>query len=61
MQLIGTEILLDKIDDNKTKITLTINFKRTLDPYWYFAPLERYGVSKAADFLIAEIIARDAG
>ena len=61
MQLTGTEILLDKIDDNKTKITLTINFKRTLDPYWYFAPLERYGVSKAADFLIAEIIARDAG
>lgn len=55
----GTEIRLQKIDDTHTRVTLQIDFTRTLDPYWYFAPLERYGVGKAAEFLISEVIARE--
>lgn len=61
LHLQGTEIQLDKIDAQHTRITLTIDFERTLDPYWYFAPIERYGVSTAANFLISEVIAREAG
>lgn len=59
LQLKGTEIKLDKINNNHTQVTLTINFHRTLDPYWYFAPIERYGVAKTADFMITEIMERD--
>lgn len=59
MDLKGTEILLDKIDDTHTRITLIISYNRELDPYWYFSPLERYGISKTANFLITEVIARE--
>ncbi len=30
-------------------------FERRLDPYWYFGPLERFGVSKAAEALIDNV------
>ena len=59
LQLKGTEIQLKKITDKSTHITLSINFKRKLDPYWYFSPIERYGISKTADYLITEVIARE--
>lgn len=59
LKLQGTEIHLEAIDNNHTRITLNIKFKRTLDPYWYFSPIERYGISKTADFLISEVIARE--
>ena len=29
-----------------------LNYQRNLDPYWYFAPLERYGVRLAAEHLM---------
>jgi len=59
LQLKGTEIQLEKIHEHSTRITLSINFKRKLDPYWYFSPIERYGISKTADYLITEVIARE--
>ena len=34
-----------------TRVTWTLRYRRRLDPAWYFAPLERYGVRKAADYL----------
>ena len=61
LRLKGTEIGLQKIDDQQTRVTLRIDFERTLDPYWYFSPVARYGVSKTAEFLIREVIAREAG
>lgn len=59
LHLKGTEIQLDKIDDQHTRVTLTISFKRILDPYWYFSPIERYGIAKTADFIISEVMARE--
>lgn len=59
LHLKGTEIQLDKIDNKHTRISLTISFKRTLDPYWYIAPIERYGIRKVANILISEIIAHE--
>lgn len=61
IKLKGTEIRLEKVDKQHTRIILTIDFERKLDPYWYFSPIERYGISKIADFLISEVIARDVG
>ena len=58
LRLKGTEILLKKIDEGTTEVTLNVDFERTLDPYWYFSPIERYGVNKTAEFLITEVIAR---
>ena len=36
----------------ETRVTWTLRYERRLDPAWYFAPLERYGVSLAAGYLI---------
>lgn len=59
LALKGTEILLEELDDRHTRVTLRIDFERKLDPYWYFSPVERYGVGKTAEFLITEVIARE--
>ena len=59
LRLKGTEILLDELDAHHTRVTLRIDFERTLDPYWYFSPVSRYGVGKAAEFLFSEVIARE--
>lgn len=34
------------------KVTSIIKFRRELDPYWYFAPLERYAVGLAGDHFL---------
>lgn len=56
LRLKGTEILLEALGPEQTRVTLRIDYERTLDPYWYFAPVSRYGVSKTADFLITEVL-----
>jgi hypothetical protein len=56
LRLKGTEILLEKFDDSNTRVTMSINYERTLDPYWYFSPVTRYGVTKMAEFLIEEVL-----
>lgn len=58
LRLKGTEIILNRVDDNTTQVTLSFSYERTLDPYWYFSPVTRYGVEKTAEFLIKEVIAR---
>ncbi len=36
----------------RTRVRWTQNFRRDLDPAWYFGPWERYAVGLAADYLI---------
>jgi len=55
----GTEIELWPNELGGTDITLTINYRRNLDPAWYFHPLQKYGVTKMGEFLIQEIMVRD--
>lgn len=57
-KLLGTAIYLEPIDQEHTRVTLKISFKRKLDPAWYFEPLEKYTVTKTADYLISNIIAQ---
>jgi hypothetical protein len=38
--------------DGRTRVTWTLRYDRRLDPAFYFKPLERYGVSLAARYLI---------
>jgi hypothetical protein len=56
---LGTEITLDEIGENQTNITLRIDYRRKLDPAWYFHPLQQFAVSKMADFLIDEVMVRE--
>lgn len=56
---IGTEITLDEISENQTSITLRIDYRRKLDPAWYFHPLQQFAVNKMAEFLIDEVMIRE--
>jgi hypothetical protein len=40
------------IDATHTRVTWQITFDRQLDPWWYFAPWERYAVRKATEYLL---------
>ena len=55
----GTEILLQPIDAHHTRVSLSVNYERKLDPYWYFSPLTRFGVSRMAGFLVQEMITNE--
>jgi hypothetical protein len=39
-------------DDHHTEVFWTLHYRRNLDPAWYFAPWERYGVGLAGKYLI---------
>ena len=36
------------------RVTLTMRYRRLLDPAWYFKPIERYGVKKAGEYFLAQ-------
>ena len=59
MTLHGTELSFEPINSEETLVSLTIRFDRTLDPVWYFEPLERFAVKKSAKFLINELLAKE--
>ena len=42
----------DAIDAQTTRVTWTLNYRRGLDPSWYFGPMERYAMHLAAGYLI---------
>lgn len=56
---IGTEITLRELSPRRTEVTLRIDYRRELDPAWYFYPLQQYGVGKMAEFLIEEVMIRE--
>jgi hypothetical protein len=49
------EVSWEEIAPGRTRVTWTVRYERRLDPAWYFAPLERYGVGKAAEYLIESL------
>jgi len=56
LKLYGTEIRLDPVGENRTKVSLKISYHRFLDPVWYFGPLQEYVVNQCAIFLLDEVI-----
>ncbi|MBZ5523992.1 MAG: hypothetical protein LAP21_17285 [Acidobacteriia bacterium] len=48
----SAEVDWSAADAGHTRVTWTLNFRRRLDPAWYFHPWERYAVGLAADYLI---------
>lgn len=59
MTIDGTRIDFTPLDEGRTQVSLTINYTRKLDPAWYFGPLQKRAVTESADYLIANVIARD--
>lgn len=55
LELEGTEIHFEAIDDQSTKVSLTIHYQRFLDPVWYFGPLQSYAIGEVADLLLEEL------
>ncbi len=47
---------LEEAGAGRVRARLTVRYRRELDPYWYFAPLERYGVRKAAGYFADEVL-----
>jgi hypothetical protein len=41
--------------DGRTHVRWTLRYGRRLDPSWYFDPLEKYGVTLAAEYLLATL------
>jgi hypothetical protein len=51
---------LEETGAGTVRATLTVRYRRLLDPAWYFGPIERYGVGKAAEYFVDELF-RDLG
>lgn len=54
----GTRIRFEPVEGGGTNIHLTVLSRRTLDPVWYFAPVQKLATKNSARFFIEEIIAR---
>ncbi|WP_017930327.1 hypothetical protein [Robiginitomaculum antarcticum] len=58
MTIHGTRVDFEPVTETTTRVTLTINYRRDLDPAWYFGPLQRRAMRESADYLITQVIAR---
>lgn len=56
MKLHGTELTLDPINENETRVTLKVAFDRAIDPVWYFEPLQRFVVKKGASYFVKNLL-----
>jgi hypothetical protein len=48
----GAVVELQPVGREQTRVRWTLQYSRRLDPSWYFDPLERYGVTLAAHYLL---------
>jgi len=54
----GTRIEMTPNADGTTEVSLTIRYRRDLDPAWYFGPMQRRAMTESADYLIQNVIAQ---
>lgn len=59
LKIKGTLITFEEISEFETTVTLTIEYKRLLDPAWYFGPMQHAAITESADYLIDNVIRRD--
>ncbi len=58
LELKELALKLEPINATQTKVSLLISFQRSLDPAWYFDPIQQYAVRQCAEFIIAEVMER---
>ena len=54
----GTKIEMTPQADGTTEVSLTIRYRRELDPAWYFGPMQRKAIGESADYLLKNIIGK---
>ena len=54
----GTRIEMAPQTDGRTAVSLTIRYRRDLDPAWYFGPMQRRAIGESADYLLANVIGK---
>lgn len=54
----GTEIRLRALSPSETEVSLTVSYRRILDPAWYFGGMQRFAVEESARYLIETVVAR---
>ena len=54
----GTQIKMTPQADGATAVSLTIRYRRDLDPAWYFGPLQRRAIGESADYLLVNVIGK---
>jgi len=60
MTIHGTKIEIQPLANGITRVDLTISYRRTLDPAWYFGPLQRRAIGESADYLLKNIVGKAA-
>jgi len=46
----------EPVDSRHTRVTWRLEYRRLLSPSFYFGPLQRFGLSEAADYLLDSIV-----
>lgn len=46
----------ERIDDHRTRVTWRLEYERLIYPTVYFAPLQRFGMGEAADYLLESVV-----
>lgn len=54
----GTQIDMNPQADGTTAVSLTIRYRRELDPAWYFGPMQRRAMRESADYLLSQVIGK---
>ena len=59
MKIEGTDVRFRDLGGGRTRVALTIRYRRLLDPYWYFGPMQQFATEQSAQYLIDTIIRRE--
>lgn len=59
VQIYGTDVVFTPLPNGQTQVSLTVKYKRLLDPAWYFAPMQDYATKQSAKYLVENIIVRE--
>jgi len=58
MTIEGTRVRFRQVASGRTRVSLTVFYRRKLDPVWYFGPLQRFAMNQSARYLVETVIAR---
>jgi len=59
VKVYGTDVYFTPMANGQTQISLTVKYKRLLDPSWYFGPMQDYATKQSAKYLVENIIVRE--
>ena len=55
---LGSELTLTPTAADRTEIRLRLEYRRNLDPAWYFHPLQQFAMREMAAHFIDEVLVR---